>query len=472
MFDPLHTAAKDGDLDKIKSILADKAKFKGIDIVNAPDKHRRTPLHLAAFYGKAEAAEKLIEAGADVGKEAMDGFLPLHFAAQQGHIELLRVIIRSVSAKGDHGAVKRLLNRVITKGKKSALHLAVMKGHSECACFLATKGASVEMKTSGGQTALDLCKTDVLRRDLAGKGAEATAADEAEKALAAASGPSAGESGGEPDAKRAKVADGGTTPTPSPAPAPAPAGAPAALPPMAGLPVEPSAAAKAIHGVLACGPFALEHVQVSVAPGVKSYPSGSTPLANVHWSFAIREQKGLKDGPVWCVMSHEVTEGDAARVLKMHMQKSSQKMLVYTHNSDEGKLLPGTARCNACFLTLLAEASDGVLAIEEAPGVAIDNSDLRAALQNRLEGFGCAGLAALAGVSSARVLGLVQPAFPGPHELVVGVRLSDTSSAQLKVATAPLHVGSLEELLSTAAIDQAAPARRGLELLSALRAQA
>lgn len=42
----------------------------------------------------------------------MDGFLALHFAAQQGHVEVLKLLLRHVSTKGERGAVKKHVNSV------------------------------------------------------------------------------------------------------------------------------------------------------------------------------------------------------------------------------------------------------------------------------------------------------------------------------------------------------------------------
>ena len=37
--------------------------------------------------------------------EAMDGFLALHFAAQSGHVEVLRLLVRKMSSKGQETTV-------------------------------------------------------------------------------------------------------------------------------------------------------------------------------------------------------------------------------------------------------------------------------------------------------------------------------------------------------------------------------
>ena len=56
-----------------------------------------SPLHLAAFFGRNEAVELLLDAGADVDAEASNSFLtrvrPLHSAAAGGHLECCRLLL-------------------------------------------------------------------------------------------------------------------------------------------------------------------------------------------------------------------------------------------------------------------------------------------------------------------------------------------------------------------------------------------
>lgn len=51
---------------------------------------------------------------------------------------------------------KSIINAKITKDHKTALHLACLRGHLSCVEALLQAGADVTMKTSGGQTALEL----------------------------------------------------------------------------------------------------------------------------------------------------------------------------------------------------------------------------------------------------------------------------------------------------------------------------
>ncbi|CAE7444299.1 Ripk4, partial [Symbiodinium sp. CCMP2456] len=336
-------------LEKLRRMLADEEKAKEL---NQADQHKRTPLHMAAFFGKSEAVAKLLEKGASPTLEAMDGFLPLHFAAQAGHLEVLRLLIRKVGSKGEFGEVKKHVNRVVHKGKKSALHLALLKGHAECAKFLALKGASLETKTAQGQTPLDLCQDQALKEELAGKAKAHTeeAAKEAGPEGEVADGDAAKppedvqmtevqgdkdkekeEKGevqeGEPPAKRRAIGEAGS---------------------------QTAAATGA-------GPWRLDEVVVEVAEAEKTYPEGVMQKADDEWELKMEEDPDLQDGAVWSLVHVE-----RSLQLKLKLQKSSQKLLHYTHFSDEAGKLEQDSKCNACSLTVLTETSDGQLMLERA----------------------------------------------------------------------------------------------------------
>ena len=80
----LHDAARNGDL-----VALTAAIVKGEDI-NAPDKHKRTPLMLAAWSNHANAIKLLLEAGALPHAVAADEMNALHFACQKGNVEAAR----------------------------------------------------------------------------------------------------------------------------------------------------------------------------------------------------------------------------------------------------------------------------------------------------------------------------------------------------------------------------------------------
>ena len=64
----------------------------------ASDEDSATPLVLAAAWGKAHAVNALIEGGAEVNTTDKDGKSAVYWAAQEGHVEVLKVGICGVKS--------------------------------------------------------------------------------------------------------------------------------------------------------------------------------------------------------------------------------------------------------------------------------------------------------------------------------------------------------------------------------------
>ncbi len=149
-----HAMARAGDGDGLEKALniGDIAKSKVF--VNTKDKLQRTPLHLAAFLGQLQAAEKLLEYGADVHAGAVDGFTPLHFAAQNGKFHMCKLLIKANSN----------IDRAVQKSARTALHLAASKGHESIMELLISKGADTEKVSRDGKTFIDCIADDAIRQ--------------------------------------------------------------------------------------------------------------------------------------------------------------------------------------------------------------------------------------------------------------------------------------------------------------------
>ena len=94
--DPIHDAARDGDVDRLKALLKDDPDL--VRLVDTQFGDNCTPLHLAVEWGRKEAAEMLLDFGADINAPSRHG-TPLHLAV-----------------RGDRGGVTGLL---LSKGRKS-----------------------------------------------------------------------------------------------------------------------------------------------------------------------------------------------------------------------------------------------------------------------------------------------------------------------------------------------------------------
>ena len=137
----LHDAVRSGSIEQCQKIIG-----SGVN-VNLPDSKRRTALHIAAWKGNSDLVKCLVSAKCDPLAKALDGFTALHFAAASGDVKCCLILISKQ---------KSLLSMRITKGNKTALHLAISKGHIEVVKCLLDNGADITAKTGAGKTVLEL----------------------------------------------------------------------------------------------------------------------------------------------------------------------------------------------------------------------------------------------------------------------------------------------------------------------------
>jgi ankyrin repeat protein len=83
--DEICTAAKRGDLEAFKDLIA-----RGADIKSRTAYFLQTPLHHAAENGHLEIVKFLIESGADKEAEGDENKTPIHFAVEKGHLDWSR----------------------------------------------------------------------------------------------------------------------------------------------------------------------------------------------------------------------------------------------------------------------------------------------------------------------------------------------------------------------------------------------
>ena len=177
----LHIAAKFGhelQTSRILRIAADKEKY-----VNIQNNNLFTPLHFAAQNGHLPVVQVLISAGADKNSPASAEYrrwIPIHYAAQYGHVEVVKALIEAgvdkeiktsfgltpllVGAEfGKLDVVKFMLSIGADKNvqttadnhKMTALHYAVIGNHKEGALALLNAQAEKDLETTFGLTALE-----------------------------------------------------------------------------------------------------------------------------------------------------------------------------------------------------------------------------------------------------------------------------------------------------------------------------
>lgn len=147
-------AAALGHLDRLRARLEEDP-----DVVRAFSADGFTALHLAAFFGKPEAARALLEAGADVATYGVNPLAnqPLHAAAAGRHIEVSRLL---VAAGAPVNATQH--------GGTTPLHAAAQHGDVELVELLLSAGADPLAVTDDGRDAMTLAEEaghpDLARR--------------------------------------------------------------------------------------------------------------------------------------------------------------------------------------------------------------------------------------------------------------------------------------------------------------------
>ncbi|MDQ1721273.1 MAG: uncharacterized protein QOI26_1007 [Pseudonocardiales bacterium] len=116
-------------------------------------------LHLAAYFGRAEAARLLLDADAEVAEPSHNdlGVQPLHAAAAGGHSELVWILIAS-----DAPVHAR------QRGGWTPLHSAAANGDLESVLALLSAGADSAAANDDGRTPIELASQETVRAALLG----------------------------------------------------------------------------------------------------------------------------------------------------------------------------------------------------------------------------------------------------------------------------------------------------------------
>uniref|UniRef100_A0A8C5KFS9 Notch 3 n=1 Tax=Jaculus jaculus TaxID=51337 RepID=A0A8C5KFS9_JACJA len=160
------------------SIISDLI-YQGAQLGARTDRTGETALHLAARYARADAAKRLLDAGADTNAQDHSGRTPLHTAVTADAQGVFQILIRNRSTDLDarmadgstalilaarlaaEGMVEELIashadvNAVDELGK-SALHWAAAVNNVEAALALLRNGANKDMQDSKEETPLFL----------------------------------------------------------------------------------------------------------------------------------------------------------------------------------------------------------------------------------------------------------------------------------------------------------------------------
>jgi len=204
----LHIAAANGCIE-VLSMLLDRSVQP--DVVN---RHKQTPLMLAAMHGKSDCLIKLLEAGANILMfDSLNGRTCLHHASYYGYSDCLQLILSEAqtASLSESWGFARFVN-VRDDNGATPLHLAARQGRRDCVHMLLENGGIVSATTGTygfpGSTALHLAArggnldcirellawgADRLQRDSAGRIPYEVALKRGHGACAALLNPSAAE---------------------------------------------------------------------------------------------------------------------------------------------------------------------------------------------------------------------------------------------------------------------------------------
>jgi len=134
----IHDAALKGDLALVKELLA-----KDPSLVNVKGRNEKAPLHWAAQGGHLEVVKYLITKGGAVNELNIQKETPLVYAAEGGHLKVAELLI----AKGASLNLKTTLDA-------APIHYALWSGRTELFKLLLKKGADVTQSRGEGFTML------------------------------------------------------------------------------------------------------------------------------------------------------------------------------------------------------------------------------------------------------------------------------------------------------------------------------
>ena len=126
---PLHLAAFFGRRDLAQSLIERGAEVDA----RSTNAMKNTPLHAATAGRKTELVKLLLEEGADPNARQEGGWTPLHGAAQNGDREIVEVLL------AHHADL-----RARADNNQGPLDLALQKGHEDLAAMLQQLGAELQ----------------------------------------------------------------------------------------------------------------------------------------------------------------------------------------------------------------------------------------------------------------------------------------------------------------------------------------
>jgi len=201
---PLHWAAQYGRVELVQVLLEHVVNLSAKDdhrktanqvvseYINARNDEGKTPLYLASQgpnYDRnanmtlsldplPNVVRLLLKHDADMNARENVGSTPLHVAARNGRVEIVRVLLENVANRGGEDDHRKTAIQVVSDyvndrnaEGKTPLYLASQKGRVEIVHVLLEHGAIVGAKDNGGVTALQVASNDMIKKLLIEHGA-------------------------------------------------------------------------------------------------------------------------------------------------------------------------------------------------------------------------------------------------------------------------------------------------------------
>jgi len=139
-------AAAFGEIERLQALIAEQP-----DRATAWSGDGFTPLHLACYFGQAQAVELLLQGGVqpDVESNCQAKLHPINSAAAARNARAVELLL-------DHGADVNAAQN----GGYTALHSSAHNGDVQTVSLLLDRGADASLASADGRTPLDMAKLD------------------------------------------------------------------------------------------------------------------------------------------------------------------------------------------------------------------------------------------------------------------------------------------------------------------------
>lgn len=138
----IHEAAAVGQVEELEKILSETPSQ-----LNSVSEQGFTPLSLATHFGQEDAVRYLLSKHADPNIFSQNGYavFPLHIAVHQNFNNITKMLLEAEAEVN-----------VFQSMRNTPLHFAAQNGNIELIILLLEKGSRVELKNDNGHTASDL----------------------------------------------------------------------------------------------------------------------------------------------------------------------------------------------------------------------------------------------------------------------------------------------------------------------------